>query len=46
MTVIDIHTHMIPREWLDLLQRDGSDGLPGETARKLAGANARRVFEI
>jgi aminocarboxymuconate-semialdehyde decarboxylase len=23
MTVIDIHTHMIPRAWLDLLQQDG-----------------------
>ena len=23
MTVIDIHTHMIPRPWLDLLQQDG-----------------------
>ena len=25
MTVIDIHTHMIPRKWLDLLQSDGGD---------------------
>ena len=25
MTVIDVHTHMIPREWLDLLQREGGD---------------------
>jgi len=24
MTVIDIHTHMIPREWLDLLQSDAA----------------------
>jgi len=24
MTVVDIHTHMIPREWLDLLQSDAA----------------------
>jgi aminocarboxymuconate-semialdehyde decarboxylase len=23
MTVVDIHTHMVPREWLELLQSDG-----------------------
>ena len=43
MTVIDIHTHMIPREWLDLLQRDGGDyelkpTRAGHTAIHLAGA--------
>jgi len=25
MTVVDIHTHMIPREWLELLKREGGD---------------------
>jgi len=24
MTVIEIHTHMIPREWLDMLQSDAA----------------------
>jgi aminocarboxymuconate-semialdehyde decarboxylase len=43
MTVIDIHTHMIPREWLDLLQRDGGDyelkpTRAGHMAIHLAGA--------
>jgi aminocarboxymuconate-semialdehyde decarboxylase len=43
MTVIDIHTHMIPRKWLDLLQSDGGDyelkATPaGHTALHLAGA--------
>ncbi|MEI8151085.1 MAG: amidohydrolase family protein [Hyphomicrobiales bacterium] len=43
MTVIDIHTHMIPREWLDLLQRDGGDyelkpTRAGQMAVHLAGA--------
>ena len=43
MTVIDIHTHMIPRKWLDLLQSDGGDyelkATPaGHTAIHLAGA--------
>jgi len=26
MTVIDVHTHMLTREWLDLLQRHGGGG--------------------
>jgi len=43
MTVIDIHTHMIPREWLDLLQSDGGDyelkpTRVGHMAIHLAGA--------
>ena len=43
MTVIDIHTHMIPREWLDLLQSDGGDyelkpTRAGHMAIHLAGA--------
>ena len=42
-TVIDAHTHMIPREWLDLLQREGGDyelkpTLAGHMAIHLAGA--------
>src|SRR5258708_30822150 len=43
MTVIDVHTHMIPREWLDLLQREGGDyelkpTRAGHMAIHLAGA--------
>lgn len=43
MTVIDIHTHMIPRAWLDLLQQDGGgyelkQTRAGQTAIHLAGA--------
>jgi aminocarboxymuconate-semialdehyde decarboxylase len=42
-TVIDVHTHMIPREWLDLLQREGGDyelkpTRAGHMAIHLAGA--------
>ncbi|MBX9829287.1 MAG: hypothetical protein K2Y27_30405 [Xanthobacteraceae bacterium] len=43
MTVIDIHTHMIPQAWLDLLKSDGGDyelkqTRAGQTAIHLAGA--------
>jgi aminocarboxymuconate-semialdehyde decarboxylase len=43
MAVIDIHTHMIPRPWLDLLQSDGGDyelkpTPAGHTAIHLGGA--------
>src|SRR4051794_41298238 len=43
MMVIDVHTHMIPREWLDLLQREGGDyelkpTRAGHMAIHLAGA--------
>lgn len=43
MTVIDIHTHMVPREWLDLIQSDGGayelkQTQAGQTAIHLAGA--------
>jgi aminocarboxymuconate-semialdehyde decarboxylase len=43
MTVIDIHTHMIPPGWLDLLQQDGGGyelkkTRAGQTAIHLAGA--------
>src|SRR6476659_5533409 len=43
MTVIDIHTQMNPREWLDLLQSDGGDyelkpTRAGHMAIHLAGA--------
>ena len=43
MTVIDIHTHMIPRGWLDLIQSDGGayelkQTPAGHTAIHLAGA--------
>jgi aminocarboxymuconate-semialdehyde decarboxylase len=43
MTVIDVHTHMIPRDWLDLLQREGGDyelkpTRAGHMAIHLAGA--------
>lgn len=43
MTVIDIHTHMIPREWLDLLRQEGGDyelkpTRAGQMAIHLAGA--------
>lgn len=43
MTVIDIHTHMVPREWLELIERDGGDyklqqTRAGQTAIHLAGA--------
>jgi len=43
MTVIDVHTHMIPRGWLDLLQREGGDyelkpTRAGHMAIHLAGA--------
>jgi aminocarboxymuconate-semialdehyde decarboxylase len=43
MTVIDIHTHMIPRPWLDLLQSDGGEyelkpTRAGHVAIHLAGA--------
>jgi aminocarboxymuconate-semialdehyde decarboxylase len=43
MTVIDIHTHMIPQAWLDLLTSDGGDyelkqTRAGQTAIHLAGA--------
>jgi len=43
MTVIDIHTHMVPREWLDLLRKEGSDyelkpTRAGHTAIHFAGA--------
>jgi aminocarboxymuconate-semialdehyde decarboxylase len=43
MTVIDTHTHMVPREWLDLLQAEGGDyelkpTPAGHMAVHLAGA--------
>jgi aminocarboxymuconate-semialdehyde decarboxylase len=43
MTVIDIHTHMIPPGWLELLQQDGGGyelkkTRAGQTAIHLAGA--------
>jgi aminocarboxymuconate-semialdehyde decarboxylase len=43
MTVIDIHTHMLPRNWLDLLQSEGGDyeikaTRAGQTAIHLANA--------
>ena len=43
MTVIDTHTHMVPREWLDLLQAEGGDyelkpTRAGHMAVHLAGA--------
>ena len=43
MPVIDIHTHMIPRAWLDLLEQHGGDyrlqqTRAGQTAIHLAGA--------
>ena len=43
MTVIDIHTHMIPRQWLDLLQSEGGGyelkaTAAGHMAIHLAGA--------
>jgi aminocarboxymuconate-semialdehyde decarboxylase len=43
MTVIDIHTHMVPRAWLDLLQAEGGGyelkpTRAGQTAIHLAGA--------
>ena len=43
MTVVDIHTHMIPQAWLDLLKSDGGDyelkqTRAGQTAIHLAGA--------
>jgi aminocarboxymuconate-semialdehyde decarboxylase len=43
MTVIDVHTHMIPQAWLDLLTSDGGDyelrkTRAGQTAIHLAGA--------
>jgi aminocarboxymuconate-semialdehyde decarboxylase len=43
MTVVDIHTHMIPRQWLDLLQEQGGayelkPTRAGHTAIHLAGA--------
>jgi aminocarboxymuconate-semialdehyde decarboxylase len=43
MTVIDIHTHMIPQAWLDLLKSDGGDyelkpTRAGAMAVHLAGA--------
>ena len=43
MTVIDIHTHMVPQGWLDLLTSDGGDyelkqTRAGQTAVHLAGA--------
>ena len=43
MSVIDIHTHMVPRAWLDLLQAEGGGyelkpTRAGQTAIHLAGA--------
>jgi aminocarboxymuconate-semialdehyde decarboxylase len=43
MTIIDIHTHMIPQAWLDLLKSDGGDyelkqTRAGQAAIHLAGA--------
>src|SRR5918993_2015594 len=43
MTVIDVHTHMLTRDWLDLLQQEGGDyelkpTRSGQLAVHLSGA--------
>ena len=45
MTVIDIHTHMLPLDWVELLRRHGGD-MYEVKARRIAGANAERVFRL
>jgi hypothetical protein len=40
--VIDVHTHMIPREWLDLLQRKSPE-IPAARAVPPAARRLRRL---
>jgi hypothetical protein len=48
MPVIDVHTHMLNKQWLELLRRHGKPryAVPADQRNAAGGANAQRIFRL